>query len=342
MEKFTNQIPDENTESNEKAENIKTPSDFRRKMRKLFAGFGIGVAGILPMKDIHAQNVTENADISKKFPPREVMTDATKIKETLTSLDSLYEANPDSVSGAFKDAYTKYDEQREWLKQNVNSPEYKKRLLENEWLTENDFEERKKQIADGDFVVEQDPSKSFSTEGFSAEQAGAVQAYYNPNDNTVHLGVKDNGQPDAIHEFGHKVTTGGENMSIRAKSLYDESFDWKGLYGYTKEQVMTMLDTVTPDENVRIQAIINYATNPTERDVRKKILEYDMERLGVKKYGEKFTMDDYNKLINLMKAGKLSEDAVEFLKSTKPEMMEIIMSTIVFQESHTNESENVT
>jgi hypothetical protein len=58
-----------------------------------------------------------------------------------------------------------------------------------------------------------------------------------------------------------------------------------------------------------------------------------MERLGIKKYGEKFTMEHYEKLLKLKKEGKLFDNSIEFLDRIKPEFIEQVMNTIAMNKS---------
>ncbi len=61
---------------------------------------------------------------------------------------------------------------------------------------------------------------------------------------------------------------------------------------------------------------------------RKKILDYDLERLGVKKYKDEFNIKHFFKMLKLMDEGKLSHGSVQFINSVKPMMLPIIMNTV--------------
>jgi len=62
--------------------------------------------------------------------------------------------------------------------------------------------------------------------------------------------------------------------------------------------------------------------------VRKQILDLEMDKFGIKKYGEKFTRNHYNKLRDLDRAGVLSNDAHDFIQTTKPEYFEKIFNEL--------------
>jgi hypothetical protein len=101
-------------------------------------------------------------------------------------------------------------------------------------------------------------------------------------------------------------------MSEYAKNLYSKAYD------STKVE-NTMLD------NRRMR---EYMGDPTEIDARKKELEHELERLGVKKYGERFTQEHYNKAWELMNKGKLSYQASRFLQIIKAEYIGEIMNNV--------------
>ena len=56
---------------------------------------------------------------------------------------------------------------------------------------------------------------------------------------------------------------------------------------------------------------------PTERYVRLKILEKKLENLGIKKIGEKFTREHYDKMMELYFKNKLDDNGLEFIHFTK-------------------------
>ena len=83
-----------------------------------------------------------------------------------------------------------------------------------------------------------------------------------------------------------------------------------------------------------------YFFDPSERLVRKQTLDLEMERLGIKRYGEKFTHEHYNQLIRLYNNNKLSQDADRLLETTKPEYFEKIMNEIAQNDDNLESEEN--
>lgn len=129
------------------------------------------------------------------------------------------------------------------------------------------------------------------------------------------------------HEFAHQITGGKFFMSEYAIDLYKKAFDSTKT---SKEKILR--DNINEEE---------YLGNPTELDARKKVLEMDMEKLGIKNYGEEFTDEHYKKLIKLKKEGKLSNDAYDFLRVIKPEYIKKIMNSIAHEDNLIKNSENV-
>ncbi|MHB8904031.1 MAG: hypothetical protein ACYC40_02935 [Patescibacteria group bacterium] len=96
------------------------------------------------------------------------------------------------------------------------------------------------------------------------------------------------------HEMLHGSANSDEKMSSKANNLLTESF-----------------------QSSYVEKGDNYFT-PSELIVRKQVLDLEMEKLGIKKYGEEFTNKHYQELLDLAAKDKLSSNALEliwFIKS---------------------------
>ena len=91
------------------------------------------------------------------------------------------------------------------------------------------------------------------------------------------------------HEMFHVSTHSDETMSSKANNLLTESF-----------------------QSSYVEKGDNYFT-PSELIVRKQVLDLEMEKLGIKKYGEEFTNKHYQELLDLAVKDKLSSNAMEFI-----------------------------
>lgn len=198
--------------------------------------------------------------------------------------------------------YKDFDAQRDWVKKNIETEEYKRRLageLNSESAGEELQKMRLERVDKTPYVLE---------EGWIKEGAGGK---YDPEKDTVTLGSGTVEDGTGLHEYTHASTRSNMLMSQKAADLYTKSFNDDGF-----------------KTNGEYFESAEYFNNPTERHARKKHLEYDMEKLGVKKYDEPFTPLHYKKLLDLLKEGKLSKDSEEFIRMTKPEYMEQIMNEI--------------
>jgi hypothetical protein len=102
----------------------------------------------------------------------------------------------------------------------------------------------------------------------------------------------------SLHEFLHKITRRNLGLSGKAiKLLGDETF--------------------APDTTNYNDLWNTYFSIPTERYVRLKILENQLDELGIKKMGEKFTRQHYEQMIKLYHDGKLNQDASDLIHFTK-------------------------
>lgn len=102
----------------------------------------------------------------------------------------------------------------------------------------------------------------------------------------------------ACHEFLHKATRRNLGLSVKASKLLVDSFE---------------TDTV----NISSPLMKQYLLVPTERYVRIKILELDLQRLGIKKVGENFTYEHCQKLYDLIDDKKLGPNSIQFIYNTK-------------------------
>ncbi len=137
---------------------------------------------------------------------------------------------------------------------------------------------------------------------------GMGYAYYSPSKKNIVLPFDENlTNPEAksffyeviLHEVLHESTQFEEGMSSKSIKNLKKTFKIK--------------DTNESKEDRE------YYSEPGELIVRKQILDLEMEKLGLKKYGEKFTDEHYKKLLILKKDNKLSPDATDFIDHIKPE-----------------------
>lgn len=131
--------------------------------------------------------------------------------------------------------------------------------------------------------------------------------YYSPDGNEVFIA---NNHKDkyvtAMHELIHASMHSEKDMTEKAKKILIES---------AKEGTS------------------EYLNKTEERIVRKQILDLEMANLGIKKYGEEFKDEHYEKLMEYFKEGKLSRPAKEFINTTKPEEFKKVFDELAKSES---------
>ncbi len=292
-------------------DNTEKPKDSIADKLKKWAKIGaITTVGFLPLEDAQAGNVLINENNKAE---REAKIDS--LINEIKKVGNKTDLEIDDMRNATEDAHKNYDEQKEWLKDVIGSEEYKKRLLK-----ELDFDEkaadayielRKENLNDKDYNLK-----------FGSMIEDGVVGQYNHDDKLVHLATNPpkGREASGIHEFTHDITDGGVSISPKAEDLLTKSFNF--------ELVKEKLGETTAA----------YLYSATERDARKKVLEYDLEKLGVKKYGEEFKQEHYEKAVELMKEGKLSANSVEFILMTKPDYFLQIMNEIAENPNSTDES----
>ncbi len=108
----------------------------------------------------------------------------------------------------------------------------------------------------------------------------STSAYYSPEWHEICLPYNEEESKVlhfATHELLHSITVGEEGLSAKAKSLLNSSFQ----------------------ENTDYSSKYNeYLASSAERYVRLKLLELELDRLGIKKIGKKITKSGYKKMID--------------------------------------------
>lgn len=136
-----------------------------------------------------------------------------------------------------------------------------------------------------------------------------VGAFYSSTEKRIVLPNRKDGPELAEHEFSHASTRSNYGINDRTKKFLGDSYKKLG------------------------EEIDDYYSIPTERLARKQQVDYEMERLGIKKYGEEFTDEHYEKLVAYDEEGKFSPDAHAFIVTTKPEYFKQIFNGIAANES---------
>jgi len=145
--------------------------------------------------------------------------------------------------------------------------------------------------------------KVFRGENDNSEKfANGVLCYDAKYDNMIYFSYdfdyKKNGRdrlPEvATHEFLHKITRRNLGLSPKAIGLLKDSFD----------------------NDANVSEYGQYLNIPTERYVRLESLKIELEKLGVKKIGDKFTREHLYRMMQLYLENKLSNDAKEFISNT--------------------------
>lgn len=211
-----------------------------------------------------------------------------------------------------KESFKFYDQQIEKIAKHLESQEYLDKLIleyGNEEAAKEHQKIRIKNLYNGTYNLT-DETPNFSS---------------NRNEFEVQLSKKPSSLV-ADHEIlGHKIVD-GDYFSKNASKLLVLSYQ---KFNPESKYFKSLIKVDNPkdfDDTVRM--LDNYFGNKSERFAYKQELEMEMVSLGIKKYGEKFTQDHYQKLINLYHQGKLSADSCRFIETTKPEYFEQIFNEI--------------
>ncbi len=136
-----------------------------------------------------------------------------------------------------------------------------------------------------------------------------------------------------IHELAHSSTRGPFLVTENAKEKLTEAFESPNDSEFDSEY----------GEKTSYGLADEYLSEPTEMLARKQQLDLEMESLGIKKYGEKFTQEHYKKVMDMYKEGAFTGDANIFIETIKkdPKTFEKIFNEIAKNEDDSAKSQNI-
>lgn len=132
------------------------------------------------------------------------------------------------------------------------------------------------------------------------------------------------------HELLHGSTNMQEHISQNVKALLDSTF-------------RSYHDVRDPRVHTRgaIKKADTYLKEYSERLVRKQQLDDQLEKLGIRNYGDEFTRGQYEKMMEAYEQKKFSEDVDQLINTTEPDfdVYKDIFDTIADIETQKNDTE---
>ena len=221
------------------------------------------------------------------------------------------------------------DTERKWELAYIGSPEYLHKLITVEGIQEEKAKsmqaERVKAVQDityginpeylGNSHVELDSNKQNPTLVYSA-----LDVAMRPNEN-------------AKHELTHVALSGNARMTKEERALYEKARITNTEYGKMMRTPIARVNDLDLLEYLSDDPTVDF-TSPAELAARKTVLEFEMEKLGIKKRFDDMTHEQYLQLRKLMNEGKLTPNSVQIILSTTEEGLLSIMNKIAYQDTH--------
>ncbi len=315
---------------------LEKATDFLKEQKKKTIIYGSLVAtlgGLAVPEKTQAQQSSVDTSIFKKVDMRNEyrFTDQDSLVSDSAFRSKLeyFENNPHLILDESIDSLEK---QRDWVLDKMDDPVYLMRATKYEGLLIQDINKRKEYLKNAKIVfVESDKIRS-------TEVGDAAGHTYGYRDNAIiAVATKSknlkNKVPVVVHESAHARPT----MSAYAYNLYQSAFfhvedsiaaSKNKTYG-TPDWGFTETSMDTKEELIAYQ---KYFSQAEELDASRHVFEYEIEKLGIKKYGDEFTDETFDKVLRAIKEGKLSNNAVEFFTHINPEehgkWIKLIMNTI--------------
>jgi hypothetical protein len=140
----------------------------------------------------------------------------------------------------------------------------------------------------------------------------AAGASYSPIEHRILIPFAELDEEKIMHELIHSAYRGDQNLSPEEEKILNINFQKNKHF--------------SPREN-------EYQHKVSERIVRKKLLDLEMERLGLKKYREKFTHEHYELLKKLRDENKLGQGASELLDTSTEKQLQELMNNLAFDDA---------
>jgi hypothetical protein len=268
------------------------------------AGIGLGKEGLEKLNSPTKPDSKKN-QTTINVPVRDVITNDAVSNVSLGSTETVYLFEDEDGSYIDPREQTKSEPEKLWLLNFFKSETYRKKAHA-EGLTDKDIQERIKRL-------ENTPIFKRDVEHFPDGSDGytSLGDYNGKPMPTISIATTNTEKVPStvIHEGEHAATHGNSRLSKRAKALYEESFNEDNIYSSNKKYE-------------------SYLREYTERDARKRELEFEAEKLGIIKAGQKITEDDYKKIIKAYEEGKFEYGANQFIETTKPEYFIKVMNEV--------------
>ena len=209
----------------------------------------------------------------------------------------------------------------------ISQSSYLQKLIDGEHLTRDQAlrvqKERLWRVANTSYTVE---AKNFQNSGSEIEGDSIKNFTFSAHD------VALNPETNAMHEWWHIATLGNHGMTEVAKAVYDSAWVGDKKFNAIKFSQQGEMAGIASQEEAA------YYHNFTEMDARKKVLEVEMEKFGIKKISEPMTHEHYRKLIKLVQDGVLDSDSMQIILTTTEDGLIRAMNSVAVLDLKDNNS----
>jgi hypothetical protein len=207
----------------------------------------------------------------------------------------------------------------------ICSPGYVKKLVEKEGMTVEQANEMQMMRFESVSNVEYSIDNRY--EGGSSVSVRDSSVVMNLNAYDVAHYPKTNPQ----HEFVHVALRGDKYITDFERKIYEAAGISKEEYAQITKDPVGMMNDIEFDQWTR--KIPKALVSPAELAPRKLVLEFEMERLGIKKRFEEMTHEHYLQVVELVRSGKLKHNSAQIILTTTEEGLLSIMNSLAFEDT---------
>ena len=228
-----------------------------------------------------------------------------KVEDEIRNSIKEYENIANNPKEFYEKSIEKIEEVRSKIMNNFLSVEFLEKLKKD--LTSDQALAKQKELVDNLLsikIIMQNPDSI-------TKHSKSAGAYYLIKEHTVYIPF-DFSYEYLAHELLHGAYRADGSLSQKEKDI---------LYKFFKRD-----KNESKDHNV-------YLHDPAERIVRKKMIDFSLENWGIKKYGEEFTKDHYEKLLERKKHNEVDQATMQIMDTTTENQFIKLMNSIALEDS---------
>ncbi len=207
----------------------------------------------------------------------------------------------------------------------ICSPEYLRKLIEKEGMTVEQANEMQMKRFESVINVDYSIENEYGGNSTVSVEDSLVNMRLNAYD------VAHYPKTNPHHEFVHVALRGDKNITEFERKVYEAAGISKEEYSQITNSPVGVVNEIKFDQWTG--GMPKTLVSPAELAPRKLVLEFEMERLGIKKRFEEMTHEHYLQVVELVRSGKLKHNSAQIILTTTEKGLLSIMNSLAFEDT---------